>query len=67
MTTDIQSLQDELLADVAAASDMAGLESARVAALGKKGRITAQMKGLGQLAPEERRDAGAALNKVKEA
>ena len=36
MTTDIQSLQDELLADVAAASDMAGLESARVAALGKK-------------------------------
>ena len=67
MTTDIQSLQDELLADVAAASDLAGLESVRVTALGKKGRITAQMKGLGQLAPEERRDAGAALNKVKEA
>ena len=64
---DIQSLQDELLADVAAAADRAALETTRVAALGKKGRITAQMKGLGQLAPEERRDAGAALNKVKEA
>jgi phenylalanyl-tRNA synthetase alpha chain len=67
MTTDIQSLQDALLAEVAAAPDMAGLEAVRVAALGKKGRITAQMKGLGQLAPEDRRDAGAALNKVKEA
>ena len=51
----------------AAAPAMAGLEAVRVAALGKKGRITAQMKGLGQLAPEDQRDAGAALNKVKEA
>ncbi|MBT5194545.1 MAG: phenylalanine--tRNA ligase subunit alpha, partial [Rhodospirillaceae bacterium] len=67
MTTDIQTLQDELLAEVASAPDMNGLEAVRIAALGKKGRITAQMKGLGQLAPDERRDAGAALNKVKEA
>ena len=34
MTTDIQSLQDELLADVEAASDLGGLESVRVTALG---------------------------------
>jgi phenylalanyl-tRNA synthetase alpha chain len=67
MTTDIQSLQDDLLAEVAAATDAAGLEAVRVAALGKKGRITAQMKGLGQLAPADRRAAGATLNKVKEA
>ena len=67
MTTDIQSLQDDLLAEVAAAADAPGLEAVRVAALGKKGRITAEMKGLGQLAAADRRAAGAALNKVKEA
>ena len=67
MTTEIETLQDELLAEVAAAADLAGLEATRVAALGKKGRITAQMKGLGKMAPEERREAGASLNRVKEA
>ncbi len=66
MTTEIETLQDELLAEVAGAADLAGLEATRVAALGKKGRITAQMKGLGKMDPEQRREAGASLNKVKD-
>ena len=66
MTTDIETLRDALLAEVAGATDLAGLEATRVATLGKKGRITAQMKGLGQLPPDERREAGATLNKVKD-
>src|SRR5204863_308617 len=38
----------------------------RVAALGRRGRLTELMRGLGALAPEVRRDAGAALNAVKD-
>ena len=66
MTTEIETLQDELLAEVAGVADLAALEASRVAALGKKGRITAQMKGLGKMDPDQRREAGAALNKVKD-
>jgi len=64
---DIAALQESLLADVAGAETIAALEDVRVAALGKKGRITAEMKGLGQLEPEQRKEAGQALNLVKTA
>lgn len=60
-------LQAELLADVAAAGTLDALEAVRIAALGKKGRITAQMKTLGGLDAEARREAGQALNAVKDA
>jgi phenylalanyl-tRNA synthetase alpha chain len=62
----LDSLRSELMTAVADAPDPAGLESVRVAALGKKGRITAMMKGLGSMAPEERREAGAGLNALKD-
>ncbi|WP_207480150.1 phenylalanine--tRNA ligase subunit alpha [Arenibaculum pallidiluteum] len=65
--TELDGLKDELLAQVGAAGDLAGLEEARLAALGKKGRITGFMKDLGALSPEERRERGAALNAVKDA
>ena len=39
----------------------------RIAALGKKGRITERMKALGGLDPEARKAAGLALNAVKDA
>ena len=64
---DVEALKSELLADVEAAADLAGLDAVRVAALGKKGKVTAAMKGLGGLAPEERKSAGQALNTVKAA
>jgi phenylalanyl-tRNA synthetase alpha chain len=54
------------MAQVAAAGDLAALEEARIAALGRKGRITAMMKGLGQIPAEERRETGAALNRLKD-
>lgn len=60
-------LKAELLAQVEAADSLAALEDVRVAALGKKGAITAQMKNLGALAPEERKAMGQALNAVKDA
>lgn len=58
-------LRDALLKDVKAANSTEALEDLRISALGKKGRITELMKGLGQMAPEERKAAGQALNVLK--
>ncbi|MDJ0779875.1 MAG: phenylalanine--tRNA ligase subunit alpha [Gammaproteobacteria bacterium] len=44
---------------------MAALDAVRVAYLGKKGEITARLKQLGQLQPEERREAGQQINRIK--
>ena len=62
---DVGQLRSQLLAEIASAGDLAALEQARVAALGKKGRITELMKSLGALAPEARRAAGQVLNALK--
>ncbi|MBO6781928.1 MAG: phenylalanine--tRNA ligase subunit alpha, partial [Alphaproteobacteria bacterium] len=64
---DPSELQESLLADVSAAESLDALEAVRVAALGKKGAITAQMKGLGQLDGDARKEAGQALNRIKDA
>jgi len=63
---DLGSLKQELLASVAAAKDAAALDNVRVHALGKKGRITELMKTLGALAPDIRKERGAALNVLKD-
>jgi phenylalanyl-tRNA synthetase alpha chain len=60
------SLQQDILQQVASASDEAALEGLRVATLGKKGSISEQMKALGAMGPEERKTAGAALNVLKD-
>ncbi len=66
MSDNLDALRDDLVAEVAAAGDLAALDAARVAALGKKGRITSLMKGLGGLEPEARKAAGQALNLLKD-
>ena len=62
----VEKLREELLAAVEAAADLDALEQVRVSALGKKGRITDQMKGLGGLDPDQRRETGQALNALKD-
>ena len=64
--TDLSTLRDETLAAIAAANDEAALEAARVAALGKKGTISALLATLGKMTPDERRSAGAASNARKD-
>ncbi len=64
--TDPSALRAETLGAVAAASDEATLETVRVAALGKKGTISALLATLGKMAPDERRTAGAAINALKD-
>ncbi len=63
---DTAALKIELIQMVEAANDLTSLETARVSALGKKGRITDLMKTLGTMTPDERKEAGAALNVLKD-
>lgn len=62
---DLSTLKQEFLSQVAAASNSTQLDEVRVAALGKKGRITEMMKTLGSLTPETRKERGAFLNLLK--
>jgi phenylalanyl-tRNA synthetase alpha chain len=66
MSDTIETLRNELLAAAGNANDLATLEEVRVAALGKKGRITGLMKGLGGMSPDERKAAGQRLNLLKD-
>ena len=69
MTTaeaDIAALERELSERISAAADEAALEAERVGALGKKGRVSELMKGLGAMSPEERKVMGPALNGLKD-
>ena len=62
----LDSLEQDLLAQISAASDEAAIEAIRVSALGKKGAISERMGALGKMAPDERKAAGAALNVLKD-
>ena len=64
--TDLAQLENEILADVAAAPDDAALEAVRVAVLGKNGTITGLLKTLGSLAPEQRKSQGALINGMRD-
>jgi phenylalanyl-tRNA synthetase alpha chain len=59
-------LRSRYLEAVAGAADEAALEALRVAALGKKGEISALMATLGRMEPEARKSAGAGLNRLKD-
>ena len=63
----LEGLAAEAAAKISAATDAQALDQVRVEYLGKKGHITALLKGLGGLSAEERPAAGAEINRVKEA
>ena len=64
--SDTAQLERQILADVAAAGDETALEAVRVAALGKQGSISALLKTLGAMAPEERKSQGPLINGLKD-
>src|ERR1700704_3974737 len=64
--TDLANLESEILKQIAAAGDEASLEAVRVAALGKKGSISALLSTLGKMSPDERKTQGAAINLAKD-
>lgn len=63
----LTQLHGRALEAVQQAANPQELDELRVRFLGKKGEITAQLKTLGELAPEERPAAGAKINEVKTA
>jgi phenylalanyl-tRNA synthetase alpha chain len=62
----LDDLKAKYLTAVATVSDEAALEDLRVAALGKKGEISALMAGLGKMDPDQRKAVGAMLNVLKD-
>ncbi len=63
--SDIDTLESSIVAQIESAADEAALEQVRVAALGKKGSVSEQMKTLGSMSIEERQVRGPALNGLK--
>jgi len=64
--SDIEQLEQQSLAEIAAAPDETALEAVRVAALGKNGSVTALLKTLGTLPPDERKIMGPRINGLKD-
>ncbi|MEM8812811.1 MAG: phenylalanine--tRNA ligase subunit alpha [Pseudomonadota bacterium] len=64
--TELADLEADIMAQIEAAGTEAELDSVRVNALGKKGVVSERMKTLGSMSPEERREAGPALNGLKQ-
>jgi phenylalanyl-tRNA synthetase alpha chain len=70
MTTDnllgnLEELQAKALDDLNGSSSSEAVEQWRVTYLGRRGELTQVLRGLANLAPEERRIVGAAANTVK--
>jgi phenylalanyl-tRNA synthetase alpha chain len=63
--SDLSSVVDQALHEVASCSALATLEDCRVRWLGKKGGLTEQLKALGSLPASERPAAGARINEAK--
>jgi phenylalanyl-tRNA synthetase alpha chain len=61
----LDSIRADWLRQIAAAASLDALEQIRVAALGRNGQVTGLLKGLGALAPDERKTRGAAVNQLK--
>ncbi len=64
--TDLITLSAELFAQLDAAEDEMALEAVRVGALGKKGRVSELLKGMGAMSPQERLEFGPGINGLKQ-
>ncbi|MCF8061336.1 MAG: phenylalanine--tRNA ligase subunit alpha [Deltaproteobacteria bacterium] len=65
MIEQLRQIEEEALRELEAIEEEDRLEAFRIAYLGKKGRLTAALKGMGKLSPEERPEAGKTANEVK--
>lgn len=66
MEQQLQELKNKGLTAIAQASDLAALEELRLQLLGKKGELTAVLRGMGALSPEERPVIGKIANQVRD-
>ena len=66
MSTEAEKLKNEIIAAIDAAQDARALEDVRVAALGKKGSVSALLKTLGGMSNEERQINGPLFNALRD-
>ena len=65
ITDELHQQRDAALTQIASATDLSALDVTRVAYLGKKGSLTAVLRGLGSLPAEERPLVGKVSNEVR--
>ncbi|MEI7742148.1 MAG: phenylalanine--tRNA ligase subunit alpha [Chloroflexota bacterium] len=65
LTSDLQALRDSATAAAAGAPDTAALDAIELEVLGKKGELTAILRGIGGLPAEDRPRVGAVANDVR--
>src|SRR5207249_3290035 len=58
--------EQQILGEISAANDEAALEAVRVAALGNSGSVSALLRTLGTMTPDERKQQGALINSLKD-
>ncbi|MBE5782409.1 MAG: phenylalanine--tRNA ligase subunit alpha [Clostridiales bacterium] len=66
MRENLQKISEELKQELLAIATVQELEALKVKVLGKKGSLTALLRGMGQLSPEERPKAGQLINETRE-
>src|ERR1700686_4966104 len=64
--SDIAALEKQITAAIASAKDEAGLEAVGAAALGKNGSVSALLKTLGAMTPDQRKVQGPGINGLKD-
>ena len=65
--TDLDQMRADLLGQIDAATTPDAVEAIRVAALGKSGAVTALLKTLGGMSPEQRQSEGPRIHALREA
>ena len=63
---DLRSLRKAFLDEIAAVTDLAGLQQIKSRYIGKKGLLTEKLKALSSISPEKRRDYGRLVNEIKD-
>jgi phenylalanyl-tRNA synthetase alpha chain len=67
LTRELEALRDDALASVAGTQDVPELEAIELDILGKKGRLTGVLRGIGGLPAEDRPKVGSVANEVRQA
>ena len=67
LTRELEALRDDALASIERAANSASLEALELDVLGKKGRLTSVLRGIGALPGEDRPKVGAVANTVRAA
>lgn len=65
LTRDLERLRDDAVASIESSADVSALEALELDVLGKKGRLTTILRGIGGLPPDDRPRVGAVANAVR--